>query len=332
MAAVEANRIKTAPFTSEAYDALLADRPETTLFHTRLWARIVTETFGELIDCSRIVRLADREFALPLFKWRRLGGLLATTHSSFPFLYGGPIPYDPDLIPLLLEWLSRERGSLVMIGNPFFAGVAAATGESPKALESVTALPPDTETTHLLQLPETPEIFWEKTLTSRKRNDIRRLRRKGVLVETSRAAADIEAFYRLYKKRMATWNRAPGLIYPIALYENMIDLGQEVVRLYIVRFEGKVIGGTMVCHYNGISHYLAGYFDHDASRLRPNVLVQDRIIQDAIREGNRIYDMLPSAGIESVVKFKESFGGRPVVCGRWERHDWLQRMRRRLKR
>jgi Acetyltransferase (GNAT) domain len=313
-------KLELLPFSAERYDALLEGRPETTLFHTRLWAQIVTETFGALRDCSRIVRCGDREYGLPLFQWRRLGGLLATNHSSFPFLYGSLIPYEPAAAPVLRRWMDRQWGSHVLMGNPFAdeTKTAPATGPS--------------ETTHLLELPNRPEDFWEGILTSRKRNDIRRLTRKGVTITATREPGAIESFYYLYQKRMGTWAQAPGLIYPISLYQNLIRLGGESVRLYMVTYEGQVIGGTMICRYNGITHYLAGYFDHDASRLRPNVLVQDRIIQDAIGEGQRVYDMLPSAGIESVVKFKESFGGTAVRFDRWERHDLLQRIRRQMRR
>lgn len=323
-------------FSAERYNALLADRPETTFFHTRLWSRILTETFSALRDCSRIVRQGNREYALALYQWRRIGGLLSTYHSSFPFLYGGPVPFEPDLLTALRDWLGEQRGSFVLMGNPFAPGSGELTGSTGPAGDGRVAgnpggIEPKNETTHLLTLPATKEAFWEGILTSRKRNDIRRLTRKGVTVRPTREPDAVAAYYKLYQKRMATWEQAPGLIYPIELYLNMLRLGGEAVRLYMVTFENQVIGGTMTCRYNGITHYLAGYFDHDASRLRPNVLVQDRIIQDAIGEGQRLYDMLPSAGIESVVKFKESFGGGPVRFDRWERHDALQRLRRQMR-
>jgi hypothetical protein len=310
---------------AERYAELLGSTPAATFFHTRRWAEILTRAFPQLRDRSRIVRCGGGNYALPYFRWERLGGMLSTGHSSFPFLYGGPLPPDPQAWEACLAHLSRTCASLVVIGNPFAPHPQDAAWGAPAGLTSVH------ETTHLLALPDSPDDFWNGVLTSRKRNDVRRLTRKGVAVELSRTDADIQAVYELYQKRMQTWRQRPGLVYPLALYQAMADLGGDAVRLYVVRFEERVIGGTFVCRFGGISHYLAGYFDHDAARLRPNVLVQERIIRDAIEDGYRIYDMLPSAGIPAVEAFKESFGGVKTRFQRWEKSGHLHRLTQRIR-
>ncbi len=311
------------PDQETRYEQLLVDAPEATLFHTRAWARIVTAAFPQLEDLSTILTTSAGEHALPVFRWRRLGGLLATRHSSFPFLYGGPVPARAEAWIGAQSVLTGRAHSAVLIGNPFAADGAR--------LEDASPTDTDWETTHMLTLPETVEAFWSGILTTRKRNDIRRLTRKGVEVATSREPADIEAVYGLYLKRMATWSQRPGLIYPLALYERQMAADDATTRLYVARFEGRIVGGTFVCCWNGIWHYQAGYFDHDARSLRPNVLVQERIIRDAIETGARIYDMLPSAGIASVEAFKESFGGRRTRFPRWEREGCVHGLIRRLR-
>lgn len=301
----------------QRYEALLKGAPEATLYHTRRWAEIMTRTFPRLRDESTILRAPDGSAAaLPLFAWRRAAGLLTTRHSSFPFVYGGPVPATPATWLAAREYLRTRGGSHVLIGNPFGAALPGA---------------PMGDTTHILTLPATPEVYWDEVLTSRKRNDIRRLTKKGVTIERSSADADVRAFYALYEKRMATWSVRPNLIFPIALYRIQLECAPDAVRLYIVRFEGRVIGGTFVCRHNGIVHYQAGYFDHDARNLRPNVLVQERIIRDAIEEGQRLYDMLPSAGLASVEEFKESFGGVRTPFPRWEARGALHRLAGRIR-
>jgi len=308
------------PFDDAHFDEIVSDCPEATFYHTRCWARILLDTFPQLEDRSIIFSIDDCEYALPAFSWKRLGGLLKTTHSSFPFLYGAPLPLNDLSLAAALGYLKEESQSLVVVGNPF----AASRPETDQSAQLVNT----EEATHLLALPDTTEAFWNDVLTSRKRNDIRRLTKKGVRVERSTNESDVTAFYDLYLKRKLTWSQAPGLIYPRRLYDVMIAHGGDAVRLYMVRFEDRVIGGTFVCQFNGISHYQAGYYDHDAGRLRPNVLAQNQIIQDAIEEGNRIYDMLPSAGIPSVVKFKESFGASEVTFDRWEQMGRLHRFQK----
>lgn len=319
------------PRDDSGFEAILAGRREATFFHTRTWARIVVAAFPQIEDRSTILTVDSEAYAVPLFRWRRLGGLLATQHSSFPFLYGGPIPARPAAYGALLDRLSRGRDALVVIGNPFAGPAVGGEADLPHA-PSGHPLRPVPETTHLLALPRSIEAFWENVLSSRKRNDIRRLTQKGVTVELSRDAEDAARIYELYRRRMSTWSQRPGLIYPTAFYPAMLARGGDAVRLYLARFEGRVIGGAFIVRWNGIAHYNAGYFDDDARALRPNVLIQERVIRDAIADGYHTYDMLPSAGLRPVEEFKESFGGVRTSFPRWERLGPLHRLVRGLRR
>ncbi len=308
------------------YEAALAGAAEATFYHTRAWARILTSSFPSLEDRSGLLTSTDGDHALPAFVWRRASGLLRTHHSSFPFLYGGPIPGTGPAWQAAASYFSGLPGSARLTGNPFANGASAEPAPQGGSLET------GTETTHLLSLPATADVYWETVLTTQKRNDVRRLSKKGVTVDCSRDPGDISAVYELYLQRMATWSQRPGIIYPLRLYEEMMGQAAEEVRLYVARFEDNLIGGTFVCRYNGIVHYHAGYFDNEARRLRPNVLVQERIIRDAIEDGYRVYDMLPSAGIASVEAFKESFGGVRTTFPVWSKTGTLHRLAGLLRR
>jgi hypothetical protein len=305
------------------YDALLAGSPEATFFHTRLWARIVTEAFPQLTDCSAILRVDGEPHAVPLFRWRRFPLGPSTLHSGFPFLYGGPIPARPAAWSALLELLAATRDAVTVIGNPF--APAPATAGAARGLGAAT------EETHLLELPATIDAYWSDVLTTRKRNDIRRLTQKGVTIETTDDAADIDRVHELYRRRMAGWARRPGLVYPPALYRAMLGGSEGAVRLYVARHADRVIGGAYIVSWNGIAHYDAGYFDEEMRPLRPNILIQERVIRDAIAQRVRIYDMLPSAGLASVETFKESLGGRRTRFARWERVGAGQRLARAIR-
>ena len=313
------------PRNDSDFEAILAGRREATFFHTRTWARVVTSAFPRIEDRSTILTVDGEAYAVPLFRWSRLGGLLATWHSGFPFLYGGPIPARPAAYEALLNRLARGHDALVLIGNPFAASAPGSAGNGGR-------LPLRPEATHLLALPRTIEAFWEQVLTSRKRNDIRRLTQKGVTIELSRDAQDVTRVYQLYQRRLSHWSQRPGIVYPPALYASMLEHGGNAVRLYLARFEDRVIGGTFITRWNGIVHYNAGYFDEDARALRPNVLIQERVIRDAIADGYHTYDMLPSAGLRPVEAFKESFGGVRTPFSRWERLGPWQRLARGLRR
>ncbi len=318
------------------YAEILARSPAATFFHTRTWARILAASFPALEDHSYVTEVDGQAHAIPLFRWVRLRGLLRTWHSSFPFLYGGPIPPAPAAWERMLAHVAAGDDSVFVLGNPF--AVSAGQGAS---LEEGSPVPPGPgagrllrgdEITHLVVLPGSIDQYWSEVLTTRKRNDIRRLSRKGVVVELTGEADAVAQVYALYRQRMAGWAQRPGIIYPQAFYEAMLALGGGAVRLYVARYGQRTIGGAFVVRWNGITHYNAGYFDDDARALRPNVLIQERIIRDAIEDRCHTYDMLPSAGLASVETFKESFGGVRTPVPRWEQtgrwHRWLRRLRR----
>ena len=310
----------------EGWDAHIAGFPETTFYHTRVWAEILLRAFPGLRDESYWLETEGGRAAVPLFTWRRLGGLLTTRHSSFPFLYGGPVPRRLAQRDLLTELLARQGqggASLVVVTNPFAPGEA-------KPLPSVSVTE---DATHLLRLPSDYERFWDHVLTTSKRNDVRRCTRKGVIIRTGRSEEEVATLYRFYRESFARWGARPKLVYPEALYQAMIHLGGENVRLYIAEHEGKIIGGAFVPRWNEHVHYHAGYFDHAARALRPNVLIQERIIRDAIAERFCDYDFLPSGGNRGVETFKEGFGGVRTLIRRYEyrspTHRWIDRLRRR---
>jgi hypothetical protein len=325
------------------WDQHIASSPEGTFYHTRIWSRILAATFPSLKDASRWLEIEGSPVALSLYVWNRLGGLLSTRHSSFPFLYGGPISSrigGRDILMRVLQDLARGRQSLVLIPSPFAPHGAAvldsaapedhpaaqpdsiAQADHSKAASEPIALPGAVrlteDATHILQLPSTFEDFWEKTLTTSKRNDVRRLTKKGVTLRCGGSAGEIAAVYDFYNQSFVRWGGPPRFVYPEALYRHMVELGEGHVRLYLAHFNEKIIGGAFVVRWNGHVHYHAGYFDHEARSLRPNVLLQERIIRDAIKDRFRDYDFLPSGGNKGVETFKESFGGKRTIFCRYE--------------
>jgi hypothetical protein len=314
------------PGEDPAWDDFLAGYPEATFYHTRIWARIVTRAFPRLEDRSRWIESGKGRAAVPLFGWKRLGGMLTTLQSSFPFLYGGPVPRftgDHDAIPGLLDTLAGGGDSFIVIANPFARAPGSGAPPTPPALagdHASRALPSrvevEADSTQTLSLPARFEEYWEGTLTTAKRNDMRRLAKRGVAVRRGESPEEIAAVYKFYRDSFSRWGARPGFVYPEELYRAMIEIGKGSVRLYVAEFEGKIIGGAFIIRWNGRAHYHAGYFDHEARSLRPNILLQERIIRDAIEDGLREYDLLPSGGNAGVEAFKESFGAVRVPVDR----------------
>jgi hypothetical protein len=307
-----------------AWDAHLAKHPDATFYHTRTWARILAAGYPRLEDESRWIEVEEGRAALPLHTWRRMGGLLATRQSAFPFLYGGPVPRriaGRDLLAETLSDLGRGGRSLVLLSNPFSADPPPSPAPAVLAIE---------DATHLRQLPSREEAFWD-SLTSAQRNDVRRLAKKGVILRIGGVPAEIHQVYSFYRASFDRWGGEPGMVYPESLYQAMVALGGPAVRLYLAEYEDRLIGGAFVVRWNGRAHYHAGYFDHEARALRPNVLLQERIIRDAIIDGFLSYDFLPSGGNAGVEGFKESFGGLRTPVTRYVYRTRLHRIADRIR-
>lgn len=357
-------------WSDEDWDGFLATCREATFFHSRVWARIVTESFPHCSDRSLWLKAGGEPLLLPLFAWRRAGGLLTTLHSSFPFLYGGPIPgidaagrrRDPEL----LEELARGSVSLRVAGNPFrhlangsegggairagggngdadgdgrIGGLAGERGRRAAAGAFLAAMPDRyprgvrtvESHTRVLRLPGSEEEYWSEHLSCRQRNDVRRLGRKGVAVVETRSEEGAEQMHALYRRSFARWGGPPAFIHPRTFYLNLLRFGGDAVRLTLAHHDGRILGGTFTIRWNGIVHYLAGYFDRDSRALRPMVLLQIESIRRAIADGYRWYDLLPSGGHRSVERFKEGFGGARATFPIFERSGWGHRWKSRMR-
>jgi hypothetical protein len=306
-------------WTDPEWDQFVAGIPAATFFHTRAWARLLVASFRSLRDQSIWFETTAGPCVLPLFAWRRGLGLLTTLHSSFPFLYGGPVhdgAADPEeILDAVLQRVGRPGASVRVYGNPL-ASRSSDAARRPAAPGGYTR---HDEFTHLLALPPSEEAYWDGALTTAKRNDVRRLGKKGVAVEESRDPADADRVYGFYLDSFSRWGGRPGMVYPREFYRNLLHLGGDAVRLTVAKHEGKLLGGTFTVRWNGIVHYLAGYFDHASRALRPNVLIQVESILRAIQDRYRLYDFLPSGGHESVETFKEGFGGKRTPYPIFER-------------
>lgn len=310
---------------------------EATIFHTREWGRHVASAFPQLEDRSFLFEVESSsgisQHVLPLFAWVRARGLLTTEQSSFPFQYGGPIPTvdaaGEPVLPRVLERLGQRQTSFRIAGNPFGAPFEAGFGAhsqphaethaEPHSEASVGAtsgsLPNgwtvSEDFTHLRSLPETDSAFWDDELKPGRRNDVRRMTKKGLLLEDGKPE-DVPDLYRLYLESFDRWGGRPAFVHPEDYYGRLGDLPEGWVRFTVARWEGRTVGGVMALRYAGKVHYLAGYIDAEFRNLRANVLLQIDSIRHSIAEGYRTYDFLPSGGNPPVEAFKEGLGGARV--------------------
>jgi Acetyltransferase (GNAT) domain len=167
----------------------------------------------------------------------------------------------------------------------------------------------------MLDLTEGPDELFKQFVDSRRRN-IRKAIKRGIEVSIGSTRDEFKAYYDIY----AEWCRRKQIgSVTFEVLEEAFHLPYR--RLFIARYEGKIIAGTIIRLYpNTLIEYAANSSLVDYLELRPNDLLHWRVIEWACAEGYKRYS-LGGAHL-----FLRRFGGSivPVYRYRVDR-TWLHR-------
>ena len=161
------------------------------------------------------------------------------------------------------------------------------------------------------------EVVSENMGKSRKR-DAKAALRKGAVIDDEPNYEDIRAYYLILRKLYKTRVKTPlfSLSFFKRLYEN------DYCKFVLVKYEGKVIGGTVCVGHGGKTLYewFACGEDHEYKYLCPSNLATYAGIMYAAKHGYECFDMMgagkPDEGY-GVREFKAKFGGKLVEHGRF---------------
>jgi len=167
----------------------------------------------------------------------------------------------------------------------------------------------------MLDLLKGPEQLFSEFAGTR-RTDIRNAIKRGLEVVIAETRDEFRAYYELY----ADWCRRKRIA-PCSFEVLEEALGLPNRRLFVARYEGKLIAATIVRLYPGaMVEYAANNSLVEGLKLRPNDLLQWRIVEWACREGYKRYSL---GGAHLFVR---RMGGSIVPVYRY-RNDrtWLRR-------
>lgn len=107
---------------------------------------------------------------------------------------------------------------------------------------------------------------------------------------------------------------------PDYFYEMYDSLGDDMMKLFIVEYDGAPIAGSVLIKFGNKSwHMYAGSSDEHKEVL-PNFLMQWEMMRWSIKNGVALYDMRGIAGegdklkpLEGLVRFKKRFGGELIT-------------------
>lgn len=138
----------------------------------------------------------------------------------------------------------------------------------------------------MLDLTKGPDELF-KQFAGTRRTDIRNAIKRGLEVVIASTHNEFEAYYKLY----SDWCRRKK-VEPTSFEVLKEALTLENRRLFLVRYEGKLIAATIIRLYPGaMIEYAANSSLEEYLKLRPNDLLQWRIVEWACGEGYKRYSL-----------------------------------------
>lgn len=279
----------------EEVDPIAVASPEASFYHTRPWLESLAVTSGLELRCLVAREGGGIRGFLPFF-FGRTGPFRRAW--SLPYgTYGGPATAgDEEAFDGLLATYAAllERPRVIETGWVDFRNRRPGA----RGLKSVT---------HVVDLAGGFDAVWSERFASDRRKRARRASRLGVVVETSQAADDLEAHYRIYARRVRAFGtQAP---FPLELFQELKSRGGENVRLFVARHDGEVVGGHFNFYHGSEVIAWYGMTSERGDELQAGTLLYAECIRDACERGLSTYNLGGSLARQSLIDYKVSLGG-----------------------
>jgi CelD/BcsL family acetyltransferase involved in cellulose biosynthesis len=309
--------------TDREWDEIAARSEHATYFHTRAWAELWGEQTGRRTrPVARLFTFHDGARAVvPAGARRLLRGRVDDYTSSATGKYGGWIS-DGGLTPAHARtiWELMARWNILLRMNPF-----------DPLWSAIEPLPwTRRDFTQALDLAAGFESVWRGAHQGHRRA-VQHAERAGVRVEPAEDARDWEAYYAVYQDSRARWGEASQSNYSRDLYRSLQRRQSDCLRLWVARFEGRVVSGAVCLYHNRHAVYWMGATLQEHLGLRASHLLHCEILRDACRRGLRWYDLNPSGGLAGVVEFKRRFGAREFASHCYRHTTWVIRVYQRMR-
>jgi CelD/BcsL family acetyltransferase involved in cellulose biosynthesis len=302
------------------WDRIVSASPAATGFHARGWLEAMAAWQPRFEARALGLALADgARLALPMLVRRGAlrRGPFGRGVSSHPSTYGGPVCAERLLTETdwetFLDLLARAPlGRIECFGNPL--------QPLPPAAESRVGVREGE--THVIELESLPAAAREGYPPACRRA-VRKAEREGVTVARSSDPAGVGEYHALHRESVARWGQTAEQALPPGVLERLVHV--PGVELWCARGpDGRLAAGGLFLFARAHVVYWHGALCAELAGLRPANLLHDALIEEARRRGARLYDFNPSAGLEGVRAFKESFGARPLRFAIWRhRHPWI---------
>jgi hypothetical protein len=313
--------IEIKPVTPNEWDRFVDRRTEALPFHTSAWLNLLSRIY--MLEWDRLGAWQESTLVgiIPLMyrklgPFRLCGSPLMKSIASTPYM--APLS-DPEMqapiIEALYPFLLSRRVDHIEIAFP---GMIAGT-------ERLASLGYTLQVCHkvILELNDhTIDQLWSG-LDDACRRAIRKAVSSGVRIIECHDASFIDEFYCMAQEVYCKAGREPHISKSFyeQLWDNLANTG--MVRIYLAAQGDNVLAGGIFITYKGTVYYLSGVSYDIGLALRPNNLLQWRLIEWATENQYKFYDLGGSV-IPGITRFKLSFGGQLVPFLRiYRANSWI---------
>jgi len=286
--------LATSEFEGE-WDRYVRSHQSATGYHLWGWRRVFEKGLGH--RCHYVVaRRADTIVGLvPLVEIRSV--VFGRALSSLPYVnYGGALVDDRDTADALLAFASaiaKQRSlSYVLLRH-----IKRLLPELPARNHKVTML---------LPLADTVDQMWNG-LDRKVRNQVRKAE-KSDLVVVSGGAELLDDFYTVFARNMHDLGTP---VYGRPLFAAILSEFPSEARLHLVRLNGSTIAGALSYAFRNWIEVPSASSLREHRALCPNHLMYWSMLQQAIKDGRRVFDFGRSTPNDGTYNFKEQWGACP---------------------
>lgn len=145
--------------------------------------------------------------------------------------------------------------------------------------------------------------LWDE-FEKRNRNAIRQAQDTDITVELTVNKSDYQQFYHIYKNAMEAKGASKQYQFPESFFIELLS-DRSHFSLLVARYEGIVIGGSLLCHDDTIAHDYLRASNPEYWDMRVNNLLCYEAMMHMRDTGRQVFDF--QGGRPGVFKFKKSF-------------------------
>ncbi|MBT3062615.1 MAG: FemAB family PEP-CTERM system-associated protein [gamma proteobacterium symbiont of Ctena orbiculata] len=260
------------------------------------WKEIINNSFGHKAYYLSVYVDGSIVGIFPLIYINSLifGKLL----SSMPFVNYGGMLFDSDEVK---ELLIKEAEKLAQSLNVKYIEIRS------NNLIDID-LPATAHKVSLnIKLDNDHQQLWDG-FTSKHRNNIRRVYKKGVSVQSGSADL-LETFYNVLS---ASWKGLGTPFYRIDYFRDIIEQFDDSIKIFVASVGGEPIATAFNGYFNNTVEGMWAGTLVQARKLQPNYVLYWEMMKDACDTGNKIYNLGRSTVGSSAEDFKKKWNSTPT--------------------